>query len=99
MRWWWRRVNLFLSDVYLPACSGYMSRQGQCSCTVHDAGTSNDRPQMKLLILAPFAAAIVSSIIWYEAAERSLTQTQKATCGAIALVAWILVFVVGNIVT
>ena len=63
------------------------------------AGTFNDRPQMKLLILAPFAAAIVSSIIWYEAAERSLTQTQKAACGAIALVAWILVFVVGNIVT
>jgi hypothetical protein len=54
---------------------------------------------MKLLILAPFAAAIISSIIWYEAAERRLTRTQKAACGVTALVAWILVFVVGNIVT
>ena len=54
---------------------------------------------MKVLILAPFAAAIISSIIWYEAAERKLTDTQKAVFGLTALVAWILVLVVGNIVT
>jgi len=53
---------------------------------------------MKLLVLAPFAAAIVSSIIWFEAAERSLTNAQKAACGVTAVVAWILVFVVGNVV-
>ena len=33
---------------------------------------------MKVLILAPFAAAIISSIIWYEAEERMLTRAQKA---------------------
>jgi hypothetical protein len=54
---------------------------------------------MKLLILAPFAAAIVCSIIWYEAAERKLTRTQKAAFGAAAVVAWVLVLVVGNIIT
>jgi hypothetical protein len=54
---------------------------------------------MKLLILVPFAAAIISSIVWCEAAERNLTRAQKATFGVTALVAWILVFVVGNIVT
>jgi hypothetical protein len=60
---------------------------------------SNDRPQMKVLILVPFATAIISSIAWYEAAERNLTGAQKATFGVTALVAWILVFVVGSIVT
>jgi hypothetical protein len=54
---------------------------------------------MKLLILAPFAAAIVCSVIWYEAAERKLTRTQKAAFGVTAVVAWVLVLVVGNIVT
>jgi len=54
---------------------------------------------MKLLILAPFAAAVVSSIVWYEAAERNLTSTQKAAFGVAALVAWILVLVAGNIIT
>ena len=54
---------------------------------------------MKVLILVPFAAAIISSIVWCEAAERNLTRAQKATFGVTALVAWILVFVVGNIVT
>jgi hypothetical protein len=54
---------------------------------------------MKLLILALFAVAVVSSIIWYEAAERKLTRTQKAAFGVTALVAWVLVIVVGNIVT
>jgi hypothetical protein len=54
---------------------------------------------MKLLILVPFAAAIVSSIIWYEAAERNLTGAQKAAFGVTAVVAWILVLVAGNIVT
>jgi hypothetical protein len=35
---------------------------------------------MKVLILAPFAAAIISSIIWYEGAERNcltITRTRK----------------------
>jgi hypothetical protein len=50
-------------------------------------------------ILALFAAAVISSIIWYEAAERNLTSTQKAAFGVTALLAWILVLVVGNIVT
>jgi hypothetical protein len=54
---------------------------------------------MKVLVLVPFAAAIISSIVWYEAAERNLTRAQKATFGVTALVAWILVFVVGSIVT
>jgi hypothetical protein len=54
---------------------------------------------MKVLILAPFAAAIISSIIWSEAAERNLTRTQKVAFGVTALVAWALVLVVGNIVT
>jgi hypothetical protein len=31
-------------------------------------------PQMKVLILAPFAAAIISSIVWYEDAERNLAR-------------------------
>jgi hypothetical protein len=53
---------------------------------------------MKVLILAPFAAAVVSSIIWYEAAERNLTRTQTAAFGLTAAVAWILVLVVGSIV-
>jgi hypothetical protein len=54
---------------------------------------------MKFVILACFAAAIVSSVIWYEAAERNLSNAQKAAFGVTALVAWILVLVVGNIVT
>jgi hypothetical protein len=54
---------------------------------------------MKLLILALFAAAVVSSIVWYEAAERNLSGAQKAAYGVTALVSWILVLVVGNIVT
>ena len=54
---------------------------------------------MKVLILAPFAAAVVSSIIWYEAAERNLTRTQTVAFAVTALVAWIIVLVVGNIVT
>jgi hypothetical protein len=54
---------------------------------------------MKVLILAPFVAAVVSSIVWNEAAERKLTRTQKAAVGVTAVVAWILVLVVGNIVT
>jgi hypothetical protein len=54
---------------------------------------------MKLLILAPFAAAVVSSIIWYEASERKLTGAQKAGFGVVAIVAWILVLVAGNIIT
>jgi hypothetical protein len=62
-------------------------------------GSFKDRPQMKLVILALFAAAIVSSVIWYEAAERNLSSAQKAAFGVTALVAWILVLVVGNIVT
>jgi hypothetical protein len=62
-------------------------------------GSFDDRPQMKVLILAPFAAAIISSIIWSEAAERNLTRTQKVAFGVTALVAWALVLVVGNIVT
>jgi hypothetical protein len=54
---------------------------------------------MKLLILAPFAAAVISSIIWNEAAERNLTSAQKAAFGIAALVAWVLVFVAGNMIT
>jgi hypothetical protein len=54
---------------------------------------------MKALILALFAAAIVSSIIWHEAAERNLTRTQKAAFGVAALVGWILVLIVGSIST
>ena len=54
---------------------------------------------MKVLILAPFAAAIISSIIWYEAEERMLTRAQKAGFGVAALVAWALVLMFGNIVT
>jgi hypothetical protein len=33
---------------------------------------------MKVLILAPFAAAMISSIIWCEDAERNLTRAQTA---------------------
>jgi hypothetical protein len=54
---------------------------------------------MKVLILAPFAAAIVSSIIWHEAAERNLTQAQKVAFGVTALVGWVLVLIIGSIVT
>ena len=54
---------------------------------------------MKVLILAPFAAAIISSIIWYEAAERDLTRTQKVAFGGTALAGWILVLIVGSMVT
>jgi hypothetical protein len=70
----------------------------QCDLTVRNARII-DRPQMKVLILAPFAAAVVSSIIWYEAAERNLTRTQTVAFAVTALVAWIIVLVVGNIVT
>ena len=86
------------SDVRLPACSSIDLPQ-RCNLTVRNARIFNDRPQMKVLILAPFAAAIISSIIWYEAAERKLTATQKTVFGLTALVAWILVLVVGNVVT
>jgi len=54
---------------------------------------------MKVLILAPFAAAIISSIIWYEAAERDLTRAQKVAFGVTALAGWILVLIVGSMVT
>jgi hypothetical protein len=50
-------------------------------------------------ILPLFAAAVISSIVWYEAAERNLTRTQKTVFGVTALLARILVLVVGNIVT
>jgi uncharacterized membrane protein len=59
----------------------------------------NDRLQMKVLILLLFVAAIISSVVWYEAAERNLTRAQKAAFGVTAVVAWILVLVVGSIVT
>jgi len=72
--------------------------QQRCDLTVRNARII-DRPQMKVLILAPFAAAVVSSIIWYEAAERNLTRTQTVAFAVTALVAWIIVLVVGNIVT
>jgi hypothetical protein len=58
-------------------------------------GSFRDRLQMKLLILVPFAAAIVSSVIWYEAPERHLTRAQKTAFGVTALVAWLLVIVGG----
>jgi hypothetical protein len=54
---------------------------------------------MKVLFLVLFAAAIVSSVVWYEAAERNLTRAQKAAFGVTALVAWFLVLVVGSIAT
>jgi hypothetical protein len=54
---------------------------------------------MKVLILVLFVAAIISSVVWYEAAERNLTRAQKAAFGVTALVAWLLVLVVGSIVT
>ena len=54
---------------------------------------------MKVLTLVLFVAAIISSVVWYEAAERNLTRAQKAAFGVTALVAWILVLVVGSIVT
>ncbi len=54
---------------------------------------------MKLVILAFFTAAVVTSFIWYEAKERNLTLAQKTLFGVTALVAWVLVLVVGNLVT
>jgi hypothetical protein len=36
---------------------------------------------MKVLILALFAAAIISSITWYEDAERNLARAQKSAFG------------------
>ena len=46
---------------------------------------------MKVLILAPFAAAIMSSIIWSEDVDRTLTE---GDVWGRALVVWILMFVV-----
>jgi hypothetical protein len=79
-------------------CVRSIELQQRCDLTVRNARII-DRPQMKVLILAPFAAAIISSIIWSEAAERNLTRTQKMAFGVTALVAWALVLLVGNIVT
>jgi hypothetical protein len=53
---------------------------------------------MKVLILVLFVAAILSSVLWYEAGERNFTPAQKAAFGVTAFVAWILVLVVGSIV-
>jgi hypothetical protein len=71
----------------------------RCKLAAWGAGSFHARPQMKVLVLAPFAAAIICSIIWYEAAERNLTRMQKTAFGATALAAWILVLVVGSFVT
>jgi hypothetical protein len=81
--------------VRLPACFRAIELQQRYNLTVRRARI--DRPQMKVLILVPFAAAVVSSIILYEAAERKLTPAQKAAFGVTALVGWILVVVLGNI--
>jgi hypothetical protein len=91
-----------------PCCLGWADLAEGRLCLDHLPAMADRRlssparariPQMKVLILVPFAAAIISSIVWYEAAERNLTGAQKATFGVTALVAWILVFVVGSIVT
>jgi hypothetical protein len=50
-------------------------------------------------ILAPFAAAIISSIIWYEDAERNLTRGRSAAFGVAFWWRGFLVIVVGNMVT
>jgi hypothetical protein len=54
---------------------------------------------MKLLILAPLAAAVVCSIMWYEAKERKLSGAQKSAFGLTAIVTWIIVLIVGNFVS
>jgi hypothetical protein len=52
---------------------------------------------MKWRIVVIFAAACVSSVIWYEATERNLGTLQRAAIGVVALVSWALVLVLGNL--
>jgi len=51
---------------------------------------------MRWLIFVLFATAFVSSFLWYEAADRNFTSEQKLIFGVMALVAWVLVLVLGN---
>jgi hypothetical protein len=52
---------------------------------------------MKWLIVVIFGAACVSSVLWYEAAERNLSSLQRAAIGMLALASWALVLVLGNL--
>ena len=52
---------------------------------------------MRFVILAVFAAACVSSFLWFEAGERHFNRLQATTLGLTALTAWALVLVLVTI--
>jgi len=51
---------------------------------------------MKWLILALVIFGLVAAMIWYEAADRKLTQTQTSAVAFTALAAWLLALLLGN---
>jgi hypothetical protein len=52
---------------------------------------------MRFLIVAIFGAACVTSGLWYEARKHELARVQATTFGLTAIVAWVLVLVLGTI--
>lgn len=51
---------------------------------------------MKWLVLTFFALALLSSMLWFESAERKFTSLQRTTCGVVALAGWLIVVVLGS---
>ncbi len=53
---------------------------------------------MKWLMVLIFGAACVSSVIWYEATERKLSNLQRTAIAVAALASWAVVLLLGNFV-
>ena len=50
---------------------------------------------MKLLIIAIFAVAFLSSLLWFDSGERNYTAPQRALLAVMALTGWSLVLLLG----
>ena len=50
---------------------------------------------MKWLVLAFFAAAFVSSLLWLDSNERRFTPSQQAILAAVAMTGWAFVLLLG----
>ena len=48
---------------------------------------------MKWLVVTVFAGAFLSSLLWFESAERKFTPSQQTLVGAAALGGWAIVIV------
>jgi hypothetical protein len=51
---------------------------------------------MKWITFALFVGASLASLAWFESAERKYTAGQKSMFGVLAIVAWVLVVVLGG---